>query len=288
MPKIKLVFFSSLLVAFALIFVYRDNFLRYLEPRLASIEKTAIDLAIREIKKEVDTPPPLRAPLRAIQDAAREEPLTIAGTIRFTNVERKQHGLASLAENKELDAIARARTKDMFAKQYFAHISPSGEGAESVISEAGYNYIALGENLAMGHFESDEALVAAWMASPGHRANILSGKYTEIGVAASKGLFDGKEEWLAAQVFGKPASFCPSIDATLKATIAAKQQSTKALQKELTVFKSEIDNSGGRDEEKIKEYNALVVRYNDLLNQLKSDIVRYNEEVNAYNICVAG
>jgi chromosome segregation ATPase len=90
------------------------------------------------------------------------------------------------------------------------------------------------------------------------------------------------------QIFGKPASFCPSIDVSLKATIDAEQTQIEGLQKEIAVLKSEIDNSNGRDREKIKEYNALVVRYNDLLNQLKSNIARYNEEVSVYNICVTG
>ena len=52
--------------------------------------------------------------------------------------------------------------------------------------KAGYEYISVGENLAMGNFKNDGDLVEAWMNSPGHRANILSFKYKELGVAVIK------------------------------------------------------------------------------------------------------
>jgi uncharacterized protein YkwD len=168
MSKIKLVFFSSLLVGFALIFVFRDNLLRYFEPRLADLEKTATDFVIREIKKEVNAPPPLRIYKETV---VRETPLTVIGVIKFTNDRRRENGFIALAHSEELDAVARLRVKDMFAKQYFAHISPSGDGAVSAANEIRYDYIAIGENLALGNFLNDEDLVRAWMDSPGHRAN---------------------------------------------------------------------------------------------------------------------
>ena len=96
----------------------------------------------------------------------------------------------------------------MFEKEYFEHKSPSGIGASDIAHDVGYEFILVGENIALGNFDGDEALVQAWMDSPGHRANILNKRYTEIGIAAEKGLYQGKMMWLAVQIFARPMSLC--------------------------------------------------------------------------------
>jgi uncharacterized protein YkwD len=95
----------------------------------------------------------------------------------------------------------------MFENQYFAHESPTGEKVSDLAKKFGYDFLLIGENLAMGNFSSDEDLVLAWMESPGHRENILNEKYQEIGVAVKKGIFEGKEVWIAVQHFGLPFFF---------------------------------------------------------------------------------
>ncbi len=198
MKKFKFIFYLSLLLAIALIFFYRASIFNYFSPRLASFEKTAVNTAVEEVRKQVNTPPPLVVPKKTSTSTATvAAKLTIAGTIKWTNTERRNNGaLPPLAENSELDEIAALRLADMFKNQYFAHVSPTGSSAESVAKEVGYDYIALGENLALGDFSGDEDLVTAWMNSPGHRANILNTKYQEIGVAVKEGNYAGHSAWI--------------------------------------------------------------------------------------------
>ena len=137
--------------------------------------------------------------------------LSVAGIIQCTNRARAENGgLPPLSENSLLDAIASERAADMIQKQYFAHYSPSGEGATDVAQRAGYHYKHLGENIALGSFQTDEKIVTAWMQSPGHRQNILSDGCSEIGVAAKRGRMKGEDVWVAVQIFGQQS---PSVAA---------------------------------------------------------------------------
>jgi len=107
--------------------------------------------------------------------------LTVKGVIDNTNKQRALNGdLPVLKENFKLNFSAEKKLQDMFVKQYFEHNSPEGIGVGDLGLQAGYEYIIIGENLALGNFKDDASLVDAWMASPGHRANILNKKYTEI------------------------------------------------------------------------------------------------------------
>lgn len=54
-----------------------------------------------------------------------------------------------------------------------------------------------------GSFLTNQKIVNGWMQSPGHRKNLLSGKFEEIGVAVVKGRLEGDETWIAVQVFGR-------------------------------------------------------------------------------------
>src|SRR5262249_8345343 len=126
-------------------------------------------------------------PLRG-GDASANVTLTQAGVIKWTNIQRQENGaLPALTVNAKLNESAQLKLKDMFAKQYFEHVSPSGVGPDGLANEVGYAYASIGENLALGNFADDRALVQAWMDSPGHRANILGKSYREIGVAVGKG-----------------------------------------------------------------------------------------------------
>ena len=81
-----------------------------------------------------------------------------------TNAERKAvASLPALKENAELDKSAAAKVADLFAKQYFEHESPDGKGPSDLALAAGYKYAIIGENLAEGNFESDQAVMDAWL-----------------------------------------------------------------------------------------------------------------------------
>lgn len=290
MKKLKLIFYSCLLIAFVAAVIFRQGLLDYFGPRLQSIEITAAEVVIKEISKSISAPAPLKKlgtpPVGAAQPALT---LTRSGDIKWTNTERTTNGLPVLSENKQLDSIALLRLEDMFENQYFAHVSPTGSKAEKVAGEAGYDYLALGENLALGNFSDDKDLVDAWMGSPGHRANILNTHYTEIGVAVKAGVFEGKPAWIGVQIFGKPASACPKPDETLKARIEAMEIELKNLQATLDAKRAEIGNSDRRApdyNEKVAAYNALVEQYNTFLSQTKDSISQYNGQVAILNQCI--
>jgi uncharacterized protein YkwD len=262
------------------------------------------DLSLVDASKNFSAPAPLIAtsnPNRVVaqKSASNEYMLTRAGIIADTNAERAENGnLLPLAENATLDQIATLRLQDMFARQYFAHISPANaSGATSsaitVANSLGYEYINLGENLALGNFAGDQGVVTAWMNSLGHRANILDKNYTQIGVAAGDGVFQGEEAWIAVQVFGRPMSACPTPDTDLQSEINADQAQIANMQAELQADKAQIDaaqSQGSTDSaaysQEVSAYDALVNQYNALAAQAQATIAEYNAEVVAYNTCV--
>jgi hypothetical protein len=118
-----------------------------------------------------------------------------------TNAQRKAAGLQPLTLNPELSAAAAAKASDMFAKNYWAHNSPTGATPWDFIIGSGYHYTVAGENLAK-NFSDSQAVVDAWMASPSHRANIVKPTYEEIGFAVVNGTLNGEETTLVVQMFG--------------------------------------------------------------------------------------
>lgn len=244
--------------------------------------------SIAIIKQEIKTPPPLRKETTS----ATKGTLTATGVIEWTNIYRQQTGVNPLKANARLTAAAQAKLNDMFVNQYFAHVSPTGIGPSYWVENAGYAYKLSGENLALGNFGADKALVDAWMASPGHKENILKPPYEEIGVAVGKGMFEGQETWLAVQVFGDPMPQCASPDKNLQAQIDALQTEINNLQSQLATKEQELDAAepkyGPEYNQKVDEYNALVALYNPKVKELKEMVEQYNAEVNEYNACIAG
>lgn len=127
--------------------------------------------------------------------------ITPENIIALTNQERLGYGLNTLSTNAQLSAAALAKANDMFEKQYWDHFGPNGESPWQFIRAAGYDYIYAGENLAKG-FRTAEGVHEAWMASPTHKANIVSGNYRDIGVAVVEGELLGKQTTLVVQMFG--------------------------------------------------------------------------------------
>ena len=101
--------------------------------------------------------------------------------VELTNAERAKQGLAPLQIDNELSKVARDKSKDMATNGYFDHNSPVHGSPFDMVKSYGINYNAAGENIAKGQ-RSPEEVVNAWMNSPGHRANIMNGSFTHIGV----------------------------------------------------------------------------------------------------------
>ena len=243
---------------------------------------------ISQTAGQISAPTPLKS---SVQNA--HATLTNSGVIYWTNINRQQNGnLPALAENSTLDKEAAAKLADMFAQQYFEHINPQGHGPDYLAKTYGYDYIAIGENLALGNFKNDEDLLTAWMNSPGHRANILNFKYQQIGVAVGQGTFEGQKTWLAVQEFGEPASACPSVDANLKAELDSLQTQVDQSAAQLAAQKAQMDSENPRTpaeydayNKQVADYNNAVAIYDNLVDRLKLDTSTYNAQVTARNNC---
>jgi uncharacterized protein YkwD len=119
-------------------------------------------------------------------------PVVRAAVLCLINRKRAENGENPLTPNPELEQAAEGHCQEMIADDYFAHVSPSGETPVDRIRDAGYipspsdGYV-IGENLAWGTYQlsTPQAIVAAWIASPGHLANILETQYVETGIAVT-------------------------------------------------------------------------------------------------------
>ncbi|GAB3042673.1 CAP domain-containing protein [Virgibacillus ainsalahensis] len=101
--------------------------------------------------------------------------------VELTNEERAKQGLSPLQIDTELSEVAREKSRDMAGSNYFAHNSPNYGSPFDMMQSFGIDYRTAGENIAKGQRTPAE-VVDAWMNSEGHRANILNGDYTHIGV----------------------------------------------------------------------------------------------------------
>ena len=124
--------------------------------------------------------------------------------VSFTNTQRHDAALGTLHENVLLDTAAQAKALDMASKGYFAHVAPDGTLPWTWIASSGYEYQYAGENLAV-RFSNAQDVVAAWMASPTHRDNLLKPVYTDVGVGVAQGLYQGQPATYVVQFFATPA-----------------------------------------------------------------------------------
>lgn len=127
---------------------------------------------------------PAQGNLRAVRRA----------TLCLLNVQRTKNGLGKLRSNRLLQRVATRYAKQMVSQSFFDHVSPTGSTfveriLQSAYVDAGDGY-TLGENLGWGGgvLAIPKRIVRAWMSSPGHRANILNGKFVDIGVGVVPGV----------------------------------------------------------------------------------------------------
>lgn len=117
-----------------------------------------------------------------------------AQVVALVNAERAKYGLSALQTDSRVQRAAQVRAAE--AAQSFSHTRPNGSSFSSALSEAGASYTRAGENIAYGQ-STPQQVVQAWMNSDGHRANILNGSFTTIGVGYT--VVNGTAYW--AQLF---------------------------------------------------------------------------------------
>ena len=295
MAKNKIIILILILLAFASGFYFRNNILDIynsaswrINNNFQEFQKTEIVNLITEAGKEVFAPPPLN-----IGGIKNQTVLIKSKIIAETNAQRynQNDGLLPLFENQKLNEAALAKANDMFLNQYFEHISLSGVGPAKLVQSFGYEYITTGENLILGNFKSEKELVQSWMDSPGHRANILNNRYSEIGVAIIKGSYKGDTVWIGVQEFGLPLSSCPEPSNSLKDKINSSKNQLDSLSDQINGKRDQINNTKPRSEQYnilIDQYNQLVGQYQLIVDESKVFIEQYNNQVNTFNQCVAG
>ncbi len=110
--------------------------------------------------------------------------------LRIVNDERARAGKPPLKLSPRLAVVARGHSYDMAIRHYLAHGSPEGTGPAERVSGVGIGYQAIGENIYMddarGESELPRRAVDAWLRSPTHRDNILSGGFTQTGVGVAR------------------------------------------------------------------------------------------------------
>lgn len=140
-------------------------------------------------------------------EVARLSTITAPTIVRLTNAERVKAGLQALRENSTLARSAQLKGEHMLRYDYFDH-NFTDQDTDKVVNPwswftaAGYDYRFAGENLAID-FTTAEDVTAAWMTSPGHRRNLLSERYDDLGIAVVTGEFEGRTVTITVQHFGR-------------------------------------------------------------------------------------
>ena len=150
--------------------------------------------------------------------------------VDLTNADRNLYALNGLTQNPLLTQAAQAKADDMAAKGYFAHVSPDGVTPWHWFGSVGYEYLYAGENLAV-NFDDSTAVEQAWMNSPLHRANIVNGSFTEIGIATSQGTYQGRPTTFVVQLFGRPLASVSQTSVTNKRSPLAPLTTSTPLQR---------------------------------------------------------
>ncbi|MBY0294133.1 hypothetical protein K2Q08_02260 [Patescibacteria group bacterium] len=198
--------------------------------------------------------------------------------VTLTNSNRVKNQIGQLTVSPTLEKAAQQKADDMAAKNYFAHTSPEGKAPWYWFRNVGYSYIYAGENLAI-NFTDSEDVDTAWMNSPGHRANILNGKFTEIGIATAKGQYNGRDTVYVVQMFGKPAPAATEVVRQVKRapkigitnssatpTVAEVNSSVLGMETEMYAAQPELEENTASALELISDFTPLRAQSQDSIS----------------------
>lgn len=99
------------------------------------------------------------------------------------NEEREAAGSPALIEQAQLTEAARNHSVAMGCENFFDHVDPDAGGVDARVTETGYSFAAVGENIAAG-YESAAAVFEAWMKSAGHEENLLNPVFSQVGIGS--------------------------------------------------------------------------------------------------------
>jgi uncharacterized protein YkwD len=156
-------------------------------------------------------------------------PTAKAATLCLLNGERAARGLRPLSANPVLESAATTYSQAMVQQRFFDHVSPAGQTLDDRLApyvSAAHGDWQIGENLAWGAgpLATPASIVQNWMASPGHRDNILNATYEQIGVGIVTGSPAGSPPAISATYtteFGASGPAEPSVDVSVRASASS-------------------------------------------------------------------
>jgi uncharacterized protein YkwD len=166
--------------------------------------------------------------------AADNVALVGQATLCLLNQQRAGNGIGPLAENAALTTASAGYSQRMVAQGFFGHESPDGGTLVERLTDVGYlgddDAWVVGENIGWGQasLATARSMVTAWMNSPGHRENLLSADYTQVGLGLALGT-PTDQTWGATYTtdFGAGAAPAPA-HARVKAAAASRKKASRA------------------------------------------------------------
>lgn len=155
----------------------------WLENKLSPVFEEAVERSLNNMTVEPSSDKSVTLPFTVKNP--KERPDLEARMLELVNEERAKEGLQPLKADPELAEVARLHSRDMFARGYFAHVTPDGKDPFDRIRAARVRFITAGENLALA--QTIRIAHTGLMNSPGHRANILRPAFGRVGI----GVLDG-------------------------------------------------------------------------------------------------
>lgn len=99
--------------------------------------------------------------------------------VALMNEQRSAAGVGAISQSGTLNGVAQRRAMEIVGN--FSHTRPNGSSCFTILDESGIGYMHAGENIAMGYVSAEEVM-NGWMNSEGHRANILSSNFSQVGI----------------------------------------------------------------------------------------------------------
>ncbi|WP_247235201.1 CvpA family protein [Telluribacter sp. SYSU D00476] len=155
----------------------------WLENKLSPVFEEAVERSLNNMTVEPSSDKSVTLPFTVKNPKVR--PDLEARMLELVNEERAKEGLKPLKADPELAEVARLHSRDMFARGYFAHVTPDGKDPFDRIRAAKVRFITAGENLALA--QTIRIAHTGLMNSPGHRANIMRPAFGRVGI----GVLDG-------------------------------------------------------------------------------------------------
>jgi uncharacterized protein YkwD len=153
------------------------------EEKIAPVLDSAINRSINNLTVSPHTEKEVKLPFTVKDPEIRED--LEARMLLLVNEERRKEGLDTLKADPEMREVARAHSRDMFARGYFSHITPEGKTPADRARAKDVSFLIAGENLALA--QTLRIAHNGLMNSPGHKANILHTAYGRVGIGVLQG-----------------------------------------------------------------------------------------------------